>query len=102
MNMGIMMIMMAYGDHLFLPYSVKTMGSFKEPFQSTLFSVSSHHPFKIPDGKIEMHTDVSFQFEVLLIDLQQLIIALKGKLFLKPKRRVMLAFWVGVASKTIY
>lgn len=55
-------------DHLFLPFAVNTMGSFKEPFISTIFTSSSHHPFKIPaflekqlpEGKIEMHKSIGY------------------------------------------
>ncbi|MCF6352848.1 MAG: sulfatase-like hydrolase/transferase [Cyclobacteriaceae bacterium] len=55
-------------DHLFLPYSINTMDTFKEPFLSTIFSVSSHHPFKIPkalvaqipEGKIKIHKSIGY------------------------------------------
>ncbi len=55
-------------DHLFLPYSINTMDTFEEPFLSTIFSVSSHHPHKIPqfiaplipDGKIKMHKSIGY------------------------------------------
>jgi len=55
-------------DHLFLPYSINTMDGFKEPFISTIFTSSSHHPFKIPafleeqlpEGKIEMHKSIGY------------------------------------------
>jgi phosphoglycerol transferase MdoB-like AlkP superfamily enzyme len=36
-------------DHDYLPYFAKTLSTFKEPFVSALFSVSSHHPYKIPE-----------------------------------------------------
>jgi phosphoglycerol transferase MdoB-like AlkP superfamily enzyme len=35
-------------DEPFLQYYAKTLNEFPEPFTSTFFSVSSHHPFKIP------------------------------------------------------
>lgn len=35
-------------DEPFFEYTAKTINSFKEPFMSTLFSVSSHEPFKLP------------------------------------------------------
>ncbi len=55
-------------DHLFLPFAINTMDSFEEPFLSTIFSVSSHHPHKIPaslaadipEGKIKMHKSIGY------------------------------------------
>lgn len=35
-------------DEPFFQYYAHTLSSFKEPFLSTFFSVSSHHPFKVP------------------------------------------------------
>ncbi|MBX2921517.1 MAG: sulfatase-like hydrolase/transferase [Chitinophagaceae bacterium] len=36
-------------DEPFLQYFSSTLSSFKQPFFSTFFSVSSHHPFKVPE-----------------------------------------------------
>ncbi|MBB3697462.1 sulfatase-like hydrolase/transferase [Flammeovirga yaeyamensis] len=36
-------------DEPFLQYYAETMNTFKEPFLSSLFTLSSHHPFKIPE-----------------------------------------------------
>lgn len=36
-------------DEPFMQYMAKTMNNFKQPFFSTFFSVSSHHPFKVPE-----------------------------------------------------
>jgi phosphoglycerol transferase MdoB-like AlkP superfamily enzyme len=36
-------------DHIFLPYAVEKISSMKEPFFATLFTLSSHHPYVIPD-----------------------------------------------------
>jgi Sulfatase len=55
-------------DHLFLPYAINTMDDFDQPFLSTVFSLSSHHPHKfpesiaqqIPDGKIAMHKSIGY------------------------------------------
>jgi phosphoglycerol transferase MdoB-like AlkP superfamily enzyme len=55
-------------DHLFLPYAIHTMDDFEQPFLSTIFSLSSHHPHKlpenittlIPDGKIAMHKSIGY------------------------------------------
>ncbi|MCF6360452.1 MAG: sulfatase-like hydrolase/transferase [Cyclobacteriaceae bacterium] len=55
-------------DHLFLPYAINTIDEFEEPFLSTIFSVSSHHPHKIPtsivaeipEGKIKMHKSIGY------------------------------------------
>lgn len=39
-------------DEPFLLYSIKKMNEFKQPFHSAVFTLSSHHPYKIP-GKYE-------------------------------------------------
>ncbi|WP_317896849.1 LTA synthase family protein [Aurantibacillus circumpalustris] len=36
-------------DEPFLKYSVKKMNSFKQPFHTAIFTLSSHHPYKIPE-----------------------------------------------------
>jgi phosphoglycerol transferase MdoB-like AlkP superfamily enzyme len=36
-------------DEPFFSFFCKKMGTFKEPFLTTIFSVSSHHPFKVPE-----------------------------------------------------
>ena len=36
-------------DEPFMQYMAKTMNTFKQPFFSAFFSVSSHHPFKVPE-----------------------------------------------------
>lgn len=36
-------------DEPFFQYFAHTLSGFKEPFFSTFFSVSSHHPFKVPE-----------------------------------------------------
>jgi phosphoglycerol transferase MdoB-like AlkP superfamily enzyme len=35
-------------DDKFLQYMAKTLDTFKQPFASTVFTLSSHHPFKLP------------------------------------------------------
>jgi phosphoglycerol transferase MdoB-like AlkP superfamily enzyme len=35
-------------DHKFLEYYADKMGTFKEPFYTNFFSVSSHHPYNLP------------------------------------------------------
>ncbi len=37
-------------DHKFFEFFANEMNKMKEPFFTTLFSVSSHHPFKLPEG----------------------------------------------------
>ena len=37
-------------DHKFFQYYADEMKKMKEPFFTTLFSLSSHHPFELPDG----------------------------------------------------
>jgi len=36
-------------DEPFMQYMAKTMNTFRQPFFSAFFSVSSHHPFKVPE-----------------------------------------------------
>jgi phosphoglycerol transferase MdoB-like AlkP superfamily enzyme len=36
-------------DHAMFPYFAKTLSSFKEPFFSSFFSLSSHHPYLLPE-----------------------------------------------------
>ncbi|MCW3076546.1 MAG: ltaS, partial [Bacteroidetes bacterium] len=36
-------------DEPFLQYSIKKMNEFKEPFHSSLFTLSSHHPYFVPE-----------------------------------------------------
>lgn len=36
-------------DEHFLQYTGKTISTFKQPFLTAIFTLSSHHPFKIPD-----------------------------------------------------
>ena len=35
-------------DHLFLPFFVKECSKLQQPFLATVFTVSSHHPYKLP------------------------------------------------------
>ena len=37
-------------DEPFLQFFAKKMNSFQQPFFTTLFTVSSHHPYNLPDG----------------------------------------------------
>ena len=37
-------------DHLFLPWTIDKMNEFSNPFFSTIFTISSHPPFTIPDS----------------------------------------------------
>ena len=37
-------------DEKFMQFYAHKMNTFKEPFYTTLFSVSSHHPYNLPDG----------------------------------------------------
>jgi phosphoglycerol transferase MdoB-like AlkP superfamily enzyme len=55
-------------DHDFLSYFAKTLSTFEEPFVSALFSVSSHHPYnlpeqfegKFPQGKLPVHRTIGY------------------------------------------
>lgn len=59
--------MWAIWDEPFLQYFAKNVGE-KQPFMTTVFTASSHHPFKIPEkyngqfkkGKIEMHEPIQY------------------------------------------
>jgi len=37
-------------DDLFLQYSIQQLDTFRKPFMVSLFTLSSHHPFKLPKG----------------------------------------------------
>ena len=55
-------------DEEFFQFYANTMSTFKKPFLSTIFSVSSHHPFKVPQkykdkfpkGTLQMHQVVGY------------------------------------------
>ncbi|MRI63611.1 LTA synthase family protein [Ornithobacterium rhinotracheale] len=55
-------------DEPFFQYFAKTLNRKQSPFMATLFSVSSHHPFKIPEkyngkfkqGKIPIHEPIEY------------------------------------------
>ncbi|PIF47222.1 phosphoglycerol transferase MdoB-like AlkP superfamily enzyme [Chryseobacterium sp. 52] len=59
--------MWAIWDEPFLQYFAKNVGK-KQPFMTTVFTASSHHPFKIPEkyngkfkkGTIEMHEPIQY------------------------------------------
>ena len=37
-------------DHYFLPYAAREMAKMKTPFFSTVFNISTHFPYKLPDS----------------------------------------------------
>ncbi|WP_304343836.1 LTA synthase family protein [Chryseobacterium koreense] len=55
-------------DEPFFQYFAKTLDRKKSPFMATMFSVSSHHPFKVPEkykgkfkkGPLEIHEPVGY------------------------------------------
>lgn len=55
-------------DHLFLPWAARDMSALKQPFLGTIFSLSSHPPYNIPDhlraqfafGPTEMHHAIQY------------------------------------------
>lgn len=55
-------------DHLFLPWAVRDLSKLKPPFFGTIFSLSSHPPYAIPNhlkkrfsgGLTEMHNSVKY------------------------------------------
>ena len=55
-------------DEPFFQYFAQTLNQKKSPFMATMFSVSSHHPFKIPakyegkfkKGKVDIHVPIQY------------------------------------------
>lgn len=55
-------------DEPFFQYFAKTLNQKKHPFMATMFSVSSHHPFKVPEkykgkfkkGPLEIHEPIGY------------------------------------------
>lgn len=55
-------------DEPFLKYTAKKMSGFKEPFFTSIFTLSSHHPFKVPEvykgkfpkGTLEIHESIGY------------------------------------------
>jgi phosphoglycerol transferase MdoB-like AlkP superfamily enzyme len=55
-------------DHYFLEYAAEKLSSFNEPFLSTVFTLSSHHPYSIPDkfidefpkGELDIHESIGY------------------------------------------
>ncbi len=55
-------------DEEFLQFYAEKLNTFKEPFNSTFFSISSHHPFniperyadKFPEGEIGIHKPIQY------------------------------------------
>jgi len=55
-------------DEPFMQFWVKNLNQFKQPFFSALFSVSSHHPFKVPEqfegkfpkGTLPVHQGIGY------------------------------------------
>lgn len=60
--------MWAIWDEPFLQYFAKNVGTARQPFMATVFTASSHHPFKIPEqykgkfkkGHIDMHEPIQY------------------------------------------
>ncbi len=55
-------------DEPYLKYTVKKMSEMKQPFHSAIFTLSSHHPYKIPQkyqgkfpkGHLEIHESIGY------------------------------------------
>ena len=55
-------------DEPFLQYTAETLNKTKQPFLATVFTLSSHHPFKVPSnyqhkfpkGKLEIHESIGY------------------------------------------
>ena len=62
-------------DHKFIPFFAKELGQMNEPFFSTIFTLSSHHPYIIPEsykdrvkyGPTPLHKGVSY-LDIVLKD----------------------------------
>jgi phosphoglycerol transferase MdoB-like AlkP superfamily enzyme len=62
-------------DEPYLLYSIDMMDRFKKPFLNTIFTLSSHHPYKIPEqyqgvfpeGKLEIHKSVAYADHALKV-----------------------------------
>lgn len=60
-------------DEPFMQYMAKTLNTFKEPFFASFFSLSSHHPFKVPEkykgkfpkGNIPLHEPIGYSDNAL-------------------------------------
>lgn len=70
-------------DHHMLNYSVEKMNSFKKPFFSMIFTLSSHHPFTIP---VEFKSKIKTGPEPICATLSYVDFALKG-FFEKAKKQ---------------
>ena len=44
-------------DNCFFPFIAQKLNQNKEPFLSTIFSLSSHHPFKLPEALIDTYAE---------------------------------------------
>ena len=55
-------------DEPFLQYAAQTISTFQQPFMSTIFTLSSHHPYTIPDkykdqfleGPLKIHQAIEY------------------------------------------
>ncbi|MCD7963805.1 MAG: sulfatase-like hydrolase/transferase [Rikenellaceae bacterium] len=60
-------------DHKFFPFAAKNIDELQEPFFATMFSLSSHHPFRLPaefegrypEGKMPIHKMIAYSDEAL-------------------------------------
>ncbi|MDR2936542.1 MAG: sulfatase-like hydrolase/transferase [Rikenellaceae bacterium] len=60
-------------DHKFLPYAGTKLGTLSQPFFATLFTLSSHHPYKLPadfegrypEGAMEIHRMIGYSDDAL-------------------------------------
>lgn len=53
--------MWAIWDEPFLQYTAKHIGDMRQPFVATVFTASSHHPFKVPEKYKDVYTDDGIQ-----------------------------------------
>lgn len=58
-------------DEYFLQYTAKTISTFKQPFLTTIFTLSSHHPFKVPNiyNKVLPNGQVPLQKAIAYTDM---------------------------------
>lgn len=80
-------------DHHFFNYTVNTIDTWQKPFLATLFSLSSHHPYKVPSklefpsGTLDIHQSIGYSDWAL----EQMINQAKNKTWFKDTLFVITA-----------
>ncbi|MBK7818855.1 MAG: LTA synthase family protein [Sphingobacteriaceae bacterium] len=66
-------------DEPFLKFGVKKMNEMKQPFHSAIFTLSAHHPYKIPEkykgkfakGHLEIHESIGYADHAIRLFFQE-------------------------------